>query len=83
MLCLKIYNLHVYTIHIIFLFHRSAICGGYISKTGACGSVKYINNTAKVVESQGRCTKPEVCECNGPSPEPQYFYPDGPNCKRK
>lgn len=61
----------------------TAICIGSITETGACRSERYINNTKRTVQSEGRCISPDVCECTLPSPKPNYFYSDGPYCKRK
>lgn len=61
----------------------SAMCRGLITKTGACRAVRFINNTRSNVLSHGKCISPEVCNCLRPHPEPNYFYPDGPYCKRK
>lgn len=60
----------------------SALCRGLITKTGACHAVRFINKTHSSVLSHGTCISPEVCDCLRPHPEPNYFYPDGPYCKR-
>lgn len=60
----------------------SAYCNGLTKQTNACNSWRYINTTG-YVQSHGVCIKPEVCNCRQPDSKPNYFYPDGPYCKRK
>lgn len=58
-----------------------AICNGLITQTGACQSNRYIKRFNKIFQADGKCEKPEACNCRSADTAANYFYADGPFCK--